>query len=60
MKAIMDVESSRRDFIKSAGAFAGVFCLHGCASGRGDRRYSAAVLGDSHDDAEPEAGSHAE
>ena len=58
MKAIMDVESSRRDFIKSAGAFAGVFCLHGCASCRGDRRYSVAVLGDTHYDAEPESVYH--
>ena len=58
MKALMNVESTRRDFIKSAGAFAGVFCLQGCVSCRGERGYSVAVLGDTHFDAEPESVYH--
>lgn len=50
--------STRRDFIKSAGAFAGVFCLQGCVSCRAERGYSVAVLGDTHFDAEPESVYH--
>lgn len=48
----------RRDFIKSAGAMAGAFCLQGCVSRCGDGRYSVAILGDTHYDAEPESVYH--
>ena len=58
MKTMMNGGRGRRDFLKSAGALAGVFCLHGCSTCRVDRCYSVAVLGDTHYDAEPESVYH--
>ena len=48
----------RRMFIGGAGALAGIACVPGCSWFGKGRRYSVAILGDTHYDAEPESVYH--
>ncbi len=60
-QAIKHTHIGRREFIKAAGAAAGITYIQGCATPPGGRSavgedYSVAILGDTHYDAEPEQG----
>ena len=59
-KMTYNFDAGRRDFLKTAGAAAGLACIQGCVAtgGRDDSIYSVAVLGDTHYDAEPESVYH--
>ena len=62
-QAMKHTHIGRREFIKAAGAAAGITYIQGCATPPGGRSaagegYSVAILGDTHYDAEPESVYH--
>ena len=62
-QAMKHIHIGRREFIKAAGAAAGITYIQGCATPPGGRSaagesYSVAILGDTHYDAEPESVYH--